>query len=264
MKVLLLCGGRGVIEPVSRKRTPKGLVTIGDRPMLWHIMKSFATYGHKDFILALGEGSADIRSYFLQYHLHSHDIELDLAHPVPKQLNTTQEEDWTVKFVDTGLNAHTGSRISRCARYLDDSLFLLSYSDCLCDVNINTLIEFHKQQGAVLTVTGVRPPSRFGTFYVQDRKVTGYSLEARLTGIGGYVNGGFMVVAKSLFDYLEPYSECNLERDIFVRLVQEGKVAVYQHDGYWQAVDTERDLLQLNSLYESNQRPWLPSPGHLR
>jgi len=243
---------------------PKGIVPIGDRPVLWHIMKSFATYDHKEFILALGEGSTDIRLYFLQYHLHSHDIEVDLSHPVPKQLNTMQEENWTVKFVDTGLNAHTGSRIARCARYLDEPLFLLSYSDCLCNVNISALIEFHKQSGAVLTVTGVRPPSRFGTFSMQDKKVTGYSLEARLTGIGGYVNGGFMVANRSLLNYLEPSNECSLERDTFVRLVNEGNVSVYPHDGYWQAIDTERDILQLNSLVASDQRPWLPPLGQLR
>jgi glucose-1-phosphate cytidylyltransferase len=264
MKVLLLCGGRGVIDPDSRRRIAKGMVMVGDRPMLWHVMKSFATYGYRDFILALGEGGRDIRCYFLQYHLQSHDIEVDLSNPTPRQLSTSQEEDWTVKFVDTGLNAQTGGRIVRCSRYLDDQLFLISYSDCLCNVNISALVDFHKQSGAVLTVTGVQPPSRFGTFFVKEKKVVGYSLDARLSGIGGYVNGGFMVANKGLLSYLEPYNECNLERDTFVRLVNEGKVAVYPHDGYWQALDTERDVQLLNHLYANNQRPWLPSPGQMR
>ncbi len=264
MNVLLLCGGRGIIDPESRRRIAKGMVMIGDRPALWHVMKSFATYGHKNFILALGEGGHDIRCYFLQYHLHSHDIQVDLANPAPKQLNSTQEEDWTVKFVDTGLDAQTGGRIVRCARYIDDPNFLVSYSDCLCNVNINAVIDYHTQSRAVLTVTGVRPPSRFGTFVLENRKVTGYSLDARLSGMGGYVNGGFMVASKQLLNYLEPYNESNLERDTFARLVSEGNVAVYPHDGYWQSIDTERDIQLLNHLYSANQRPWLPSPGQMR
>ncbi|MCL4512107.1 MAG: sugar phosphate nucleotidyltransferase [Bacteroidetes bacterium] len=258
MQVLLLCGGRGVIDPDTRMRIPKGMMMIGDRPLLWHVMKSFASYGHTDFLLALGEGDERIRNYFLQYGTQSRDIEVALVSGSVKPLSRTPEENWNVRMVDTGINAQTGSRVARCQQYLGADPYFISYSDCLSDVNLASLLEFHRSSSGTLTVTGVQPPTRFGTFVVDDGKVKSYSLGKPLTGMGGYINGGYIVAEHSLAGYMEPYSECSLENEVFTRLATEGKVAVYPHTGYWQSVDTERDLVMLNDLHRRNLRPWLP------
>ena len=231
---------------------------IGNRPVLWHIMKTFSTYGHNEFVLALGEGGEDIRNYFLEYRLRSGDIEVNIADSSVEMLNNLAGEDWKIKMIDTGIGAHTGSRIARCRRYLSDSRFLVTYADCLCSVNLDQLIEFHKKQAKTVTVTGVQPTSRFGTFYCEGEKVTGYSLNTKMTGINGYVNGGFMVLEPTIFNHVEVFNESNLEREVFEQLATKSQVAVFPHTGYWQAVDTERDLIFLNHLYNQNQRPWLP------
>lgn len=263
MKVLFLCGGRGVIDYESRTRIPKGMVNVGDRPILWHIMKTFATYGHNEFILALGEGGQYIRNYFLGYSSQLQDIEISIATHTIETLNRIPEENWRIKLVDTGRNALTGSRIARCQRYIEDETFFISYSDCLCDVNLTNLLAFHRAKGKIITVTGVQPPSRFGTFFTENDQVTGYSPTTKLVGKGGFINGGYMVAEPSLLNLLNPYSECNLENEIFGQQAQDGQIAVYPHEGYWQAVDTERDVILLNELYKNNQRPWLPTPPDL-
>ena len=264
MKVFLLCGGRGFIHPESRQRIPKALSPVGARPVLWHIMKTFATYGHTEFVLALGEGGDDIRQYFLQYSTHGRDVEVNVAQGTVQYLNRIPEDNWRIKLIETGLNAQAGSRLARCRQYLEDETFLLSYSDCLCNVNINQLLAFHRARGKLLTVTGIQPPSRFGTFLIQDEQVIDYNLNARLTGMGGYINGGYMVMEPGLFDHVEPFNECMLEREVFSHLVKIGQVAVYPHHGYWQSVDTERDILILSELDRTNQRPWLAEPDDLK
>jgi glucose-1-phosphate cytidylyltransferase len=261
MKVLLFCGGRGFIDPETRLRIPKCMARIGERPLLWHVMNAFATFGHRTFVLALGTGSETIRDFFLEYGSHWRDVEVSLANRGVKYLDRIVEEDWTVQMVDTGREAMTGGRIARCRRYLDGERFLLSYSDCLCNVDLFSLVAAHAaRENIVMTVTGVRPPSRFGTFFVEGQRVTRYSLESRLAGVGGYIHGGFMVAEPSIFQYVEPLNECNLEVEVFSRLAQEGKVAVFPHEGYWQPVDGERELLILNEQYRKNIRPWLPEP----
>jgi glucose-1-phosphate cytidylyltransferase len=258
MRVLILCGGRGWIDPESRRRIPKGMAMIGGRPLLWHVMKIFAAQGHSEFVLALGEGGGDIREYFLQYRTHSQDVEISLHDGSIRPLQQLPEEEWRVKLVETGTAANTGSRIARCREYLRDEPFFLAYNDCLGNVSLPSLLAMHTAEQKIITVTGVQPPSRFGTFAVSDGQVTGYSLSTRLTGQGGYINGGFMVANPALFTYVEPFNECSLEREVFERLVEENQVTVFPHDGYWQAVDTERDVLQLNEIYARNERPWLP------
>jgi glucose-1-phosphate cytidylyltransferase len=264
MKTLLLCGGRGVYDHESHVRIPKGMLMLGDRPILWHIMKTFSIYSYNDFVLALGDGGQYIRNFFLQYVSQLQDIELTISDGTIKTLNQLPEENWMVKFVDTGRNAHTGSRIARCRRYVENESFIISYSDCLCNVNIPELLAYHRKQGKIVTITGVQPPSRFGTFFTDNLQVTGYSSTTKLVTKGGFINGGFMIAEPSLFDYLTPYNECTLENEVFSQLAYEGQVAVFPHDGYWQAVDTERDMLVLNELYQVNKRPWLPDVPDLQ
>ena len=140
----------------------------------------------------------------------------------------------------------------------------MTYSDCLCDVNIDSLVAFHRKHGKILTVTGVRPPSRFGTFLMEEDDVTGYTLQTKLMGGGGRLNGGFMVAEPSIFDYVDSLSECSLENEVFFKLVEDSQVAVYPHEGFWQSIDTERDVLILNDLYQKNVRPWFLEPNQFR
>ena len=264
MKTLLLCGGRGAFDYESRIRIPKGMATLGDRPILWHIMKSFSTYGHNEFVLALGEGGQYIRNYFLEYGSQLQDIEVTLATSAVETLNHLPEEDWNIKLIDTGRQAQTGSRIARCRRYVEDETFFISYSDCLCNVNLASLLAYHRSQGKIITVTGVQPPTRFGIFFTKDDQVISYSSTTNLVGKNGFINGGYMVAEPSLFELLDPFNECTLENEVFKQLADDGQVAVYPHDGYWQAVDTERDMLMLNELYQANKRPWLPDAPSFR
>lgn len=257
MKVLLLCGGRGVIDPETRNRIPKCLLKIGNRPLIWHVMKLFAAYGHTDFVLALGQGGDLIKAYFMNAFEFLHDIELDLKSNNIQSLNKIPEENWTIKLVDTGTTARTGARIARCERYLRYEPFFISYSDILADVKLDGLLENHQKSGAILTVTGVNPPSRFGTFYRDNGNVSGYQATAMLDMKEAKINGGFMVAGEDIFSKLSPITECNLETEVFDQLVAEKKLNLYSHEGFWQNVDTERDQDFLNQLYDANKRPWL-------
>ncbi len=257
-KVLILCGGRGIIDPATRQRIPKAMIQIGGHPLLWHVMQSFANAGHSDFLLALGEGGDEIRRHFLHQHVADRDVEFNGASGEIRYLTRSTAEHWTVKCIDTGINAQTGSRIARCRRYLEGEAFFTTYSDCLCNVDLQALANAHRADPhRVLTVTGVRPPSRFGTFTVRGSAVDGYSAESRLAGVGGFLNGGFMLVEPALFGHLDVFSECSLEREVFTDLAAARKVGVFAHHGYWQAVDTERDIETVSALYLANQRPWL-------
>lgn len=262
MNVLILCGGRGVIDPETRQRIPKAMMQVGGRPLIWHVMKIFAAAGHEDFVLALGEGGEAIRRYCLHQHIEGRDIAFHSGAGTVEYLSQCAEENWRIKCIDTGINAQTGGRIARCRRHLEGRSFFLTYSDCLCNVDLAALLAAHQKSRKLVTVTGVQPSSRFGTFSVNDGAVTGYSLDTKLTGLGGYLNGGFMVMEPSIFEQLDIVNECNLERDVFAKLAATQQVGVHPHAGYWQAVDTERDLQTVARLYMENQRPWLSLRGN--
>ena len=257
MKCLILCGGRGVVDPVTRNRIPKCLLKIGNRPLIWHVMKLFSSYGCNEFVLALGLGGDQVREYFINSFELLHDIEIKIANNEVKSLNKIPEENWTVKLIDTGISASTGARISRCERYLRYEPFFIAYSDVLANVKINDLVSFHKSSGKMLTVTGVNPPSRFGTFYVNGENVLGYNVSEKLKMHESRINGGFMIANETICEKLSPISECNLEAEIFNTLITENNIGLWNHDGFWHNVDTERDIEYLQSLYDVNKRPWL-------
>lgn len=257
MKVLLLCGGRGIIDPETRTRIPKCLLKVGNRPLVWHVMKLFSSYGHTEFVLALGEGGDLIKDYFMNGFEFLHDIEVNLSGNEVKALNKIPEENWNIKLVDTGISARTGARIARCERYLKHESFFISYSDVLADVKVDQLLEFHKKSNKLLTVTGVNPPSRFGTFYSENGELSGYDARATLDMKTAKINGGFMVANSDIFKILSPMSECNLETEIFEKLFKEKQIALWRHEGFWQSIDTEREIEYLQKLYEVNKRPWL-------
>ena len=257
MKCLILCGGRGVIDPVTRTRIPKCLMKIGNRPVIWHVMKLFSKYGYTDFVLALGLGGDQVKEYFINSFELLHDIEINIADNKVKSLNKIPEENWTVKLVDTGISASTGARISRCERYLKYEPFFIAYSDVLADVKINELVDFHKASNKILTVTGVHPPSRFGTFFIKEINKFSYDPSAKLEMHESRINGGFMVADEKIFEKLSPISECNLENETFNLLIKEDQLALWMHEDFWQNVDTERDIEYLQALYDINKRPWL-------
>lgn len=233
------------------------MVKIGNRPIVWHVMKLFSSFGHTEFVLALGQGGDMVKSYFMDAFEYLHDIEVSLGNNDVRSLNRIPEENWTIKLVDTGNSARTGARIARCERYLRYEPFFISYSDILANVNLDDLLSYHKNQGKLLTVTGVNPPSRFGTFYTDGDGISGYDATALLDMKSSRINGGFMIADEGIFQKLTPITECNLETEVFTQLTDEGQLALYQHDGFWQNLDTERDQDYLNQLYEINKRPWL-------
>jgi glucose-1-phosphate cytidylyltransferase len=256
MKCLILCGGRGIVDANSRNRIPKALLKVGNRPLVWHVMKLFSSYGYTEFVLALGQGSEEIKQYFMNSFELLHDIEVNIADNDVRSMNKIPEENWRVKLIDTGNSASTGARIARCERYLKHEPFFVTYSDVLADVNLKTLLEYHTSSGKLLTVTGVQPPSRFGTFNVSGKELT-YNAKATIEMRQSRINGGFMLANPEIFTKLSPISECNLETEVFDALVSEQQVALYEHNGFWQNVDTERDIEYLQGLYEVNKRPWL-------
>ncbi len=256
MKCLILCGGRGMVDPITKNRMPKALLKVGNRPLVWHVMKLFSSYGFTDFVLALGQGSEEIKQYFINSFELLHDVEINICDNNARSLNKIPEENWTVKLIDTGNSASTGARISRCERYLKHEPFFITYSDVLADVNISKLLEYHKKNNKILTVTGVYPPSRFGTFYIKNNDLT-YDAKAKIEMHQARINGGFMVADNTIFSKLSPISECNLETEIFESLIDDKQISLFEHDGFWQNVDTERDTEFLQSSYEINKRPWL-------
>lgn len=258
MKVLLLCGGNGIIDPETKNRIPKCLLKVGNRPLIWHVMKLFANYGHTEFVLALGQGSEQIKQYFMNAFEFLHDVEVNLKDNEVRSLNKIPEENWTIKLVDTGISARTGARIARCEKYLRHEPFFISYSDILADIKLSELLEFHFHNNKILTITGVNPPSRFGTFKLDvNSDISDYEANAMLNMKEARINGGFMVASKDIFKSVSPITECNLETEVFDTLVAEKQIGLWKHDGFWHNVDTERDLGKLQELYEINKRPWL-------
>lgn len=256
MKCLILCGGSGTIDPETRNRIPKCMLKIGNRPLIWHVMKTYSRFGVSDFVLALGLGADFIKNYFINSFEFMHDIEVDLSTNNVHKLNQIPEENWNIKLIDTGISARTGARISRCERYLKHDSFLIAYSDILSDVNIDMLIQSHYNSNKLLTITGTNPISRFGTFKTSHKEIS-YDMTSKIRMEDSCINGGFMIADKSIFNYVNPINECDLESEIFPILTQEDKINIFSHDGFWHNVDTERDINYFNQLYMENKRPWL-------
>ena len=255
MKVVILCGGQGTRLREETGRRPKPMVLVGDRPILWHIMKGYAQAGHNEFVLCLGYLGEKIKEYFLHYEAMNSDVtvtlgrgeELRFHHPV-------EEEGWQVTLANTGQDTLTGGRVARIQRYVDGETFCLTYGDGVSDVDLKALVDFHRAHGKLATVTGVRPPGRFGELALDGDTVTSFMEKPELSG--GYINGGFFVFEPRVFDYLSTDASCILERDPLERLAADGELMMYRHDDFWQCVDTYRDLTLINKLWESGDAPW--------
>ena len=252
MKVVILAGGFGTRLSEETAITPKPMVSIGGNPILWHIMKCYAHWGFKEFVLALGYKSEVIKDYFLHYGELGGDLTIDLGRNVVEQTRRPHE-DWIVHLVDTGLNTLTGGRVKRLEHLLGSEPFLLTYGDGVSDVNVRDVVEFHRAQRCLATVTAVRPPARFGGIMFDGDRVKGFAEKRQVDE--GWVNGGFMVLEPGIFGYLKSDNDV-LEVDLLERLAHDDQFVGYRHLGFWQCMDTVRDRQTLERLWESGQAPW--------
>jgi len=256
MKVVILCGGYGTrIRDVS-EHLPKPMIPIGRFPILWHIMKYYASFGHTDFVLCLGYKSHVIKDFFLNYEAHTKDFTIELGRKDALTFHNDHEEsDWRVTLADTGLEAMTGARIKRIQKYVGEDDFMLTYGDGVGDIDLNQLRAFHRGHGRTLTVTGVRPPGRFGELVHSDGVITEFNEKPQATG--GRISGGFFIATPKLFDYLSDEEGLVFEQQPMRSLVGDQRLMVFEHDGFWQPMDTSREYQLLNSLYEKGGAPWV-------
>lgn len=251
IKVVILCGGMGTRLREETEYRPKPLVEIGGKSMLWHIMKIYSYYGFKDFVLCLGYKGKMIKDYFLNYEITNSDFTLKLESNNIKFYNSYKEKDWIITFAETGKNAMTGARIKRIEKYIDSDLFMLTYGDGVADINLQELLEFHKSHGKLGTVTGVRPSSRFGELIVAEDQVKAFSEKPRIKN--SFINGGFFVFDKKIFNYLEDDDDCIFEKEPLKKLALDKELMIYKHKGFWQCMDTYRDLQLLNNLWAGQE-----------
>ena len=254
MKTIILCGGRGMRLQEETEFRPKPLIPIGGRPILWHIMKTYAHYGFRDFVLCLGYRGEMIKDYFLNYEAMSSDFTIRLGHQYSLNYNDAhKEQDFTITLAETGLETMTGGRIKRVERYIDGDTFMVTYGDGVADIDIQALVKYHQQHGRLATVTAVHPVSRFGMLTLDDSSaVLSFAEKPQMES---WVSAGFFVFSRKVFDYLKD-DDCVLEREPLERLAREGELMAYRHHGFFYAMDTYRDYKVLNELWDSGQTPW--------
>lgn len=254
MKVVILCGGLGTRLREETEYRPKPMVPIGDHPILWHIMKTYAAFGHKDFILCLGYKGEVIKEYFRNYHWNTSNVTIRLgAQPEIEYHNTHDEEDWTVTLLDTGQSSQTGGRVKKALPYINDDTFLLTYGDGLTNSDINGSIAFHREQKPIVTVTAVQPAGRFGDLTLEGPRISAFQEKPEQQA--AYINGGFFVVDKRIGNYLEDDLTV-LENEPMNRLAAEGQICAYRHTGFWQCMDTYREQQLLAKMWEAHEAPW--------
>ena len=255
MKVIILCGGKGTRLREETEYRPKPMVPIGQRPILWHIMKNYAHHGHKNFVLCLGYKGEMIKDYFRNYHLNTSDVTVRLGEKGKVTFHDpSQEEDWTVTLADTGEDTMTGGRLQRVQTYVKDDLFLMTYGDGVGNIDINALMKFHKKHGKIATLTGVRPPGRFGELNTSADRITEFNEKPQTTA--GVINGGFFVFNRKFFDYLNDDPGLILEQSPLQRAAADGQLMCFRHEGFWQPMDTFREFDLLNNLWNGGKAPW--------
>jgi glucose-1-phosphate cytidylyltransferase len=253
--VLILCGGYGTRLREETDYRPKPMVEVGGRPMLWHIMKIYASHGFTRFILLTGYKGHVIKDYFLNYEALHRDFTVTLGQPDSIEYHGEHADDgWQVTVLDTGLDTMTGARIKQAERYVTGKQFMVTYGDGVADINLAALLDHHTREGRLATVTGVRPPARFGELIVDGSRVVEFSEKPQIQQ--GLINGGFFVFERQVFDYLSADSSCVLEKEPLERLATGGQLALYQHDTFWRCMDTYRDLQALNQLWDQRMAPW--------
>ena len=252
MKVVLLAGGLGSRLAEETEVRPKPMVEIGGKPIIWNIMKHFAHYGHTEFYIALGYKGEYIKRYFLDYLSLNGSMSIDLASGKIESHNR-DSEDWVIHLVDTGFDTPTGSRVHRMRPLLGDEPVLVTYGDGVADIDLDTLVTFHRSHGKLATVTAVRPPARFGELLFDGDLVSKFTEKPQIHE--GWINGGFLVLEPKAFEYLHE-KDCSLEVDTLSRLSADRQLGAYKHQDFWQCMDTLRDKRLLESLWDGNAAPW--------
>lgn len=252
MKVVILAGGFGTRLSEETDIKPKPMVEIGGKPILWHIMKIYSSYGFNDFIICLGYKGYIIKEFFANYFLHTSDVTIDLKDN-KIEVHSVKAEPWKVTLVDTGLNTMTGGRIKRIKPFVENQTFMLTYGDGVGNIDIKKLLEFHKSHGKYATLTAVQPSGRFSALHLEGDKVKEF--EEKPKGDGAWVNGGFFVLEPQIFDYIEG-DETIWEKEPLENLAKDGQLMAYKHTGFWKPMDTLRDKRELELLWQSGNPPW--------
>lgn len=254
MKVVILAGGMGTRISEESHLKPKPMIGIGDKPIIWHIMKTYSHYGFNDFVILMGYKSYVIKEYFADYFLHNCDLKIDLATNTIETLNS-KSEPWKITLVDTGLHTMTGGRIKKAQQYIGNEPFMLTYGDGVSDVDINALIKTHKAHGKLATVTTVQPEGRFGALDI-DEKGNIKSFQEKPKGDGAWINAGFFVLQPEVFNYIPDGDGIIWERDPLEALAKDGQLSGYKHTGFWKPMDALRDKIVLEELWNSGKAPW--------
>jgi len=252
MKVVILCGGKGTRMREETEYRPKPLVEIGGKPILWHIMKSYSSYGFNDFILCVGYKGEMIKQYFMDMYWRNNDFTLHFNGDRKIEYHTKEEENWNITIINTGIETMTGGRLKQVEKYIDDKEFMFTYGDGLSNVNILELLKFHRKKGKIGTLTGVNPVSTFGVMEVKDGIVNSFKEKPILND---RINGGFMVFNKNIFKYLGS-EDCFFEQEPIRNLAKDGQLAMYEHNGFWTAIDTFKDVEAVNKLWDKGEHLW--------
>lgn len=258
MKAVILAGGLGTRIAEESDHRPKPMVEIGGRPLLWHIMKSYAHHGINEFIICLGYKGYVVKEFFFNYHNHMADLEIDLRTGTHRVIDS-QAEDWRVTLVDTGADTMTGGRLQRIRHHLNNETFCMTYGDGLSDIDITKEVAFHRQHGKLATVAAVQPPGRFGVLNMTPQQDV-HSFEEKPSDEIGWINGGFFVLEPAAIDYVDN-DATSWEREPLQRLASDGQLAGFNHHGFWQPCDTLRDKRQLEELWQTGQARWRVWPG---
>jgi glucose-1-phosphate cytidylyltransferase len=252
VKVIILAGGLGTRISEYTNTIPKPMVVIGNRPILWHIMNSYAHFGHNEFYLALGYKSELIKKYFLNYSSLNSDFTVNLATGIVES-HKSEYIDWRVTLVNTGLDSMTGGRVKRLQSFIGNEPFMLTYGDGVSDIDLNDLLKFHKSHGKMVTVTAVHPGARFGELEMKDQKVISFQEKPQIRQ--GWINGGYFIIEPEFFEMIEGDNTI-LEKEPLETAAKIGELMAYHHDGYWQCMDTKRDKDNLEELWKNNTAPW--------
>lgn len=254
MKVVILAGGYGTRISEESHLKPKPMIEIGDKPILWHIMKEYSHYGFHEFVICCGYKQHIIKEWFADYYLYNSDVTFDFAHNGSMQIHNNVSEPWKVTLVDTGLDTMTGGRIKRIQKYIGSETFMLTYGDGVCDVDLNQLLKFHRKNGKMITLTAINIAQRFGVIDITDQNEVCSFKEKNING-GERINGGYMVLEPGIFGLIDG-DQTVFEKQPLETATKMGQVMAYKHDGFWQCMDTKREKDKLDELWKTGNAPW--------